>query len=158
MSKDVGRHDAVRIIIAYNPWGIEHQPKPTDEPRVHARMMANAGVDLIIGSHSHCLQPSVWLTANDGRKVLCMYSMGNFVSSMSREAANDTVILEVKLVKPFGGRVTIEEEKFHPCRVIQQLDGKAFVIVPTSVATIPSIKDRLKAAEKRITTVLNSER
>lgn len=146
------------FIVAYNHWDIEHQTKPTNETRVHAQMMANAGVDLIIGSHSHCLQPSVWLTANDGRRVLCMYSMGNFISSMSRDSANDTVILEVKLARASNGTVTIEEELFHPCRVIQQLNGKAFVVVPTSVTTIASIKSRLKEAEKRITKTLMSER
>lgn len=146
------------FIVAYNHWDIEHQPKPMKETRVHAQMMANAGVDLIIGSHSHCLQPSVWLTANDGRRVLCMYSMGNFVSSMARDTANDTVILEVKLLRAPGGAVTIEEEIFHPCRVIQKLNGKAFVVVPTATTTIPSIKTRLKEAEARITKILNSER
>jgi poly-gamma-glutamate synthesis protein (capsule biosynthesis protein) len=119
--------------------------------------MADAGVDIICGSHSHSMQPIVWLTASDGRRVLCMYSLGNFVSSMARETANDTVIVEVRITRESSGRVLVANEICHPCRVFPQLQGKYFVVVPTDNTSIPSIKSRLKEAEKRIMDIITSE-
>ncbi|MBQ7061572.1 MAG: CapA family protein, partial [Clostridia bacterium] len=145
------------LIVAYNHWGTEHVHKPTDDVRRHAKQMADAGVDIICGSHSHSMQPIVWLTASDGRRVLCMYSLGNFVSSMARETANDTVIVEVRITRESSGRVLVANEICHPCRVFPQLQGKYFVVVPTDNTSIPSIKSRLKEAEKRIMDIITSE-
>ncbi|MBQ7982645.1 MAG: CapA family protein, partial [Clostridia bacterium] len=42
------------------------------------------GADLILGHHSHTLQPIEYVTASDGRQVLCTYSLGNLLSGMAR--------------------------------------------------------------------------
>lgn len=93
------RAAGAELIVAYNHWGAEHTHQPTPKVVTHAQEMADAGVDIIIGSHSHAVQPVVWLTAADGRQVLCAYSMGNFVSSMGRSTANDTFIAEIGIVR-----------------------------------------------------------
>lgn len=65
------RAAGAELIVAYNHWGAEHTHQPTPKVVTHAQEMADAGVDIIIGSHSHAVQPVVWLTAADGRQVLC---------------------------------------------------------------------------------------
>lgn len=145
------------FIIVYEHWGREHTHEPTELQLKHARQLANAGADLICGSHSHTVQPSVWLEADDGRRVLCAYSLGNFVSSMSQSASNDTVIMELRIGRS-GGRTVIKNETYHPCRVIRQVGGKCFVVVPTSETSIPSIRAELEAAEDRIMRILMSKR
>ena len=150
--------DGAELIIAYNHWGAEHTHKPTDKVRRHAQEMADAGVDIVCGSHSHSMQPVVWLTAKDGRKVLCMYSMGNFVSSMSPDTAKDTVIVELKIRRESDGSIGIIDEQYHTCRVFVEINGKHWIVVPTDVQTIPSIRSQLEAAEKRIMNILMSER
>lgn len=152
------REAGARFVIVYEHWGREHTQEPTDLVRRHAVQLANAGADLICGSHSHTVQPSVWLTANDGRKVLCLYSMGNFVSSMSQEAANDTVIVELRIRKGADGSAIIREEVYHPCRVFHTLNGKYFVVMPTSNTAFSSIRSQLAAAEERVMNALFAER
>ena len=44
--------------------------------------MVNNGVDVIIGTHPHVLQPMMWKQRPDGGKTLVMYSLGNFLSGM----------------------------------------------------------------------------
>lgn len=150
------RAAGAELIVAYNHWGAEHTHQPTPKVVTHAQEMADAGVDIIIGSHSHAVQPVVWLTAADGRQVLCAYSMGNFVSSMGRSTANDTFIAEIGIVRE-GGSVRVESEKYHPCRVFPQLKGYWYVVVPTNVTIVNNIIPQLKAAEERITAIVNPE-
>ena len=63
-------------------WGHEDWFKPSDNQKNLARLMADNGVDVIIGHHSHTLQPIEWLDRPDGKKTLCAYSLGNLISTM----------------------------------------------------------------------------
>lgn len=150
--------EGAELIVAYNHWGAEHTHKPTDKVRRHAQQMADAGVDIIIGSHSHSMQPTVWLTAADGRRVFCAYSLGNFVSSMGRDTAKDTVILELAIRREPDGTVNVTDETYHTCRVFPKINDEAWVVVPTNVTLISSIRSELEAAEKRIMEIILSER
>lgn len=153
------RSAGAEFVIVYEHWGREHTHVPTDIQRRHAVKLANAGADLICGSHSHTVQPSVWVEADDGRRVLCLYSMGNFVSSMSQDASKDTFITELHIHKDGDGNVTIANEIYHPCRVLRTYGGKAFVVMPTSQEGVSaSVRKELDAAEARITGVLFGER
>lgn len=159
MERDVAaaRSAGAEFIIVFEHWGREHVAEPTELQRTHAQQMADAGVDIIVGSHSHCLQPTVWLTGRGGNRTLCMYSLGNFVSSMSRLEANDTALARIKIKRASGG-VKIVGETYTPCRVIPTLNGKRFVVLPTSDTSFPQLRAELDAAERRITAVLFSER
>ena len=146
-------------MVVYNHWGTEHKTTPDSEQRKHAQELANAGADIICGSHTHCMQPCKWINASDGRKVLLMYSMGNFVSSMPRETSNDTVIVEVAIRRESDGSVHAVSEKLHPCRVVYSFKGKTFVVMPTAKKTeYSSLKKQLEAAEERILSILLAER
>ena len=119
------------FIIAYNHWGKENTHEITMQQKEHAVEMAEAGVDLILGSHSHCLQPAEIIETTDDRRVLCMYSMGNFVSSMTKEINNDTIVLEIVLHKSDNG-VFLGATGYYPMKVISYLESKRFVVVPVS--------------------------
>lgn len=152
------RAEGAELVIAYAHWGFEHLNAPPQHVREHAVIYANAGVDIICGSHSHSVQPTVWITADDGRKVLCMYSMGNFVSSMSRDTARDTFIAEVWIEKPYGENARVTKEIYHTCRIISELNGKNFVVVPTDERSLPGIANALAAADERIRKIIFAER
>ena len=72
------------FIIVSIHWGIENTYTPTDEQRRLAALMADNGADVIIGHHSHSLQPIEWIDREDGGKTLCIYSLGNCISGMAR--------------------------------------------------------------------------
>ncbi|MGE5212352.1 MAG: CapA family protein [Nitrospirota bacterium] len=55
-------------------WGIENSNRITDEQRELARWLIDCGVDLVVGSHPHCVQP---LDFYHGRPIA--YSLGNLV-------------------------------------------------------------------------------
>ncbi|NLK40190.1 MAG: CapA family protein [Clostridiales bacterium] len=71
------------LIFASMHWGIENDFKPSSEQRRLARLLADNGVDVIIGHHPHVLQPIEWLDRPDGERTLVIYSLGNLLSMMS---------------------------------------------------------------------------
>ena len=45
----------------------------------YAQLFANEGVDVVIGTHPHVIQPVKWVKAKDHHhKTLVAYSLGNF--------------------------------------------------------------------------------
>lgn len=70
------------VVIVSMHWGVEDSFTPTENQKQLARLMADNGVDVIIGMHPHVLQPIEWLDRPDGKKTLCIYSLGNFISTM----------------------------------------------------------------------------
>ena len=71
-------------VVVLPHWGTEYLYAPTKSQRKWAQFLADAGADLIIGTHPHVLQPVEEVMAKDGRKVPVFYSLGNFVSAQKR--------------------------------------------------------------------------
>lgn len=68
------------IVIVFPHWGCEYLYEPVEKQKKWAAFFANAGADLIIGTHPHVLQHTTKITTKDGREVCCLYSLGNFIS------------------------------------------------------------------------------
>ena len=68
------------VVIVSMHWGNEYTQKPTSEQRRLAKLLCNAGVDVILGHHTHCIQPIEWIEGKDGNRTLCFFSLGNFTS------------------------------------------------------------------------------
>ena len=158
-SERVGRDIAdaraagAEFVVVYCHWGIENTEELTEYQIRDAEKTAEAGADLIIGSHPHCLQPGRFIETSDGRTVFCIYSMGNFCSSMERDINNDTIILRLELARTADGSVT-SALSYIPCRVMHYR-SHSFVVVPTDSKLNGGISDRrLKEADERIGKVL----
>jgi poly-gamma-glutamate synthesis protein (capsule biosynthesis protein) len=62
------------FVVLYAHWGVEYARKESEQQREWAHDFVDAGVDLVIGSHPHVVQP-IEVYKN---KVI-FYSLGNFV-------------------------------------------------------------------------------
>lgn len=125
------RADGADFIIVFMHWGQEHTTQLTAAQTDAARNLAQSGADLIIGSHSHCLQPCEYIETADGRQVLCMYSMGNFVSSMAREASNHSLILDVTVTMDEDNHAILLPPRFITGWVYHSYEGGHHVVCPT---------------------------
>lgn len=76
------------FIITFMHWGDEYVRDPNDKQREFAQLMADEGVDLILGSHPHVIQDSEIITTAD-KQTYVIYSMGNFISNQRRETLGD---------------------------------------------------------------------
>jgi len=76
-------------VIALPHWGTEHTTVLEDVQCSTAREYLDAGADIVIGAHSHCLQGIEYY---DGKPIF--YSLGNFWFD---EYSSDTFILQLTL-------------------------------------------------------------
>ena len=88
------------VLIACLHWGNEYQQLPTPGQRELADWLFAQGVDHIIGSHPHVLQPmEVRTDSLSGDKHLLAYSLGNFISNMSARNTDGGAIVSLTLEK-----------------------------------------------------------
>ncbi len=72
--------DAVRarpkvdVLVVFFHWGLEDVTEPIKLQRSRGHALIDAGVDLIVGTHVHVLQPEEWYKGK-----LILYGLGNFV-------------------------------------------------------------------------------
>ncbi len=71
------------FVIVAPHWGIEYTHTPSDEETRWAQIFLENGVDLVLGTHPHVIQPVEWLTDEQGNKMLVYYSLGNFINFTS---------------------------------------------------------------------------
>lgn len=76
------------FIIAYMHWGIEYATEPNETQVELAHLMAEEGVDLILGSHPHVIQKSDIIQTEE-KETFVIYSMGNFISNQRQETLGD---------------------------------------------------------------------
>ncbi len=99
--------------VAFMHWGTEYSTKPDEFQKSLAEKMCLWGVDLIIGSHPHVIEPVEWYENENGNRMLVYYSLGNFVSRQ-KEARNLLGgLADVELTYD-GTKVEISDYSFVP--------------------------------------------
>jgi Bacterial capsule synthesis protein PGA_cap/D-alanyl-D-alanine carboxypeptidase len=79
------------VVAVYLHWGAENQGCPTAEQRELAQSLADAGADIVVGTHAHVLLGAGML--ND---TYVSYGLGNFLWYHGRPS--DTGVLRVQIV------------------------------------------------------------
>ncbi|WP_409293119.1 CapA family protein [Peribacillus sp. SCS-37] len=106
----------VDAVVVSTHWGSEYERLPADDQKNWARMMAEAGADIIIGHHPHVLQPIEWIEHGD-RRSLAVYSLGNFLSGQFNDFKDIGGILSVTVSKEKtieAARISIDSFQFTP--------------------------------------------
>lgn len=89
---DKMKQDGANKIFAYIHWGNEFVTHVNKMQIDVARQLAQLGVDLIVGCHSHILQPTAHV-----QDIPVVFSLGNFISDYWQKRIRNTEILEVDL-------------------------------------------------------------
>lgn len=92
--------DKVDVIIVSMHWGDEYVFEPTKSEKEIAQYLSSLGVNLIIGSHPHVIQPVGYV--ND---TLVIYSLGNFLSGQRPMGIDKTIGLLV------GMDIVVKDDK-----------------------------------------------
>ncbi len=103
------------VVIVFIHWGTENEETIDWAQRDQAIAIAEAGADLIIGAHSHCLQP-VGYVGN----VPVIYSLGNF---WFNSKSLDTCLVQVRIQKEGQLSVQVLPAKQSDCYT-KLLDGE----------------------------------
>ena len=96
--KDIERvRDKVDFLIVAMHWGVEYTNTPVDSQRTIANYLASLGVNLIIGTHPHVIEPVEYIG-----DTMVVYSLGNFVSSQNGSNNLTGLMLSISLKKVKG--------------------------------------------------------
>lgn len=69
------------FVIVCPHWGTEYRLTPDSRQEKWTKLFLEQGVDVVIGTHPHVIQPVEWLTNEEtGEEMLVFYSLGNFVN------------------------------------------------------------------------------
>ena len=94
----------VDVIIVSMHWGEEYVFDPTNSQKEIALYLSKLGVNLIIGSHPHVIQPVGYV--ND---TLVIYSLGNFLSGQRSMGIDKTIGLMIGMdIVVKNNKVTFE--------------------------------------------------
>ncbi|WP_176733819.1 CapA family protein [Micromonospora peucetia] len=80
------------VVVVYVHWGTEGAACPPAEARAFADEIAQAGADIVVGTHAHLLLGDGWI----GRTFV-QYGLGNFLWWRNDAYSNDTGVLRVTL-------------------------------------------------------------
>ncbi|MDE6270609.1 MAG: CapA family protein, partial [Muribaculaceae bacterium] len=103
------RDAGAEIICACMHWGDEYHMLPNAGQKALADWLQEQGVQLIIGSHPHVIQPMELRTNPDGSHCLVVYSLGNFISAMRTRDTRGGAVVGVHLERKLDGSVDVSD-------------------------------------------------
>lgn len=112
-------------------WGTEYRLTPDAMQEKWTGIFLDNGVDLVLGTHPHVIEPVEWMTDEEnGRSMLVYYSLGNFVnwtSGTGEGVANRMVggMAKITLSRDKDDNVVISEYQIDAlvCHVEEGTDG-----------------------------------
>lgn len=133
--------DKVDCLIVMMHWGNEFTFTPTSEQEFLANFLNSLGVDIIIGNHSHCIQPMKWIHGE--HDTLVYYSLGNFVSAdhiVDRTGETFTNAYQLGLISSLNvsledNKISIENIKTEPIIDYYDKNLRNFMLIPYSEYT-----------------------
>jgi poly-gamma-glutamate synthesis protein (capsule biosynthesis protein) len=132
------------VTVALFHWGNEYQTSPAPSQVKTAKLAAEHGADLVIGTHPHVIQPVTFIGTERGRSLVA-YSLGNFISNQRQPPRERTAMLAVEYERLREGGARLLRASVAPlyvsssCRkaagcVIQLLYGGPEAAAPEAAA------------------------
>lgn len=139
VKEDIAKvRDKVDVLIVAMHCGIEYTTEPSAYQKDEAEFLASQGVDIVIGTHPHVLEPVEWID-----DTIVFYSLGNFISAQYQdENYNKTVGLmsSLNITKTTKGEETsikidnVENELIYT--YYNQATWSDFKVIPFSNSNI----------------------
>lgn len=125
---NLAKQEEPDLICVNMHWGIEYQTKQNSEQEKLADLLFKNGVDIILGSHPHVLQPmeKKTITLEDGTTKECfvIYSLGNFMSGQTKANTKNSVILNIEICKSGETEdVALEKVEYVPIYMYRASNG-----------------------------------
>ena len=138
------------VIVSYH-WGAELDYKPNDNQIKLGRLTIDAGADLVLGHHSHRINP---IEKYQGRYIV--YSLGNFsFAGNSKPSDMSTFLFQVRFnVKE--GSVETDSFRIIPSRISSRTDYNDFAPTPfTDQRLIDNVVNMLLSNSKSLEYAVN---
>lgn len=139
MAKDIAKAKELSDFVVVCPhWGTEYVLKASSYQKDYAQFFLENGVDLVIGTHPHVIEPVEMLSDEEGNEMLVYYSLGNYVNSTASEE-NDIgkrmlgAIAEVTITRTESGDAVIDNYTAHPIVTYVSENKKNISVFPLNM-------------------------
>ena len=155
--EDIKRvRDKVDVLFVAMHWGIEYQNMPNDYQKDAAKFLSDNGVDIIVGTHPHIIEPIDYIN-----NTLVIYSLGNFASAHEVVNMDNRVGLmtSLEIEKDLKtNKITIKNLENELLYMYYTNEYKDFLIVPFSKIDNSYLNNYQEVYEKykNVITSLNS--
>ena len=125
---ELAKAQELDLICVNMHWGLEYQNVQNSDQEDWADFLFENGVDVILGSHPHVLQPMEkrTVTLEDGTTKDCfvIYSLGNFISGQTKKNTRTSIILNINFTKDGEtGKTTIGDVSYVPIYMYKSSSG-----------------------------------
>lgn len=90
--------DKVDLLMVSMHWGVEYSHKVSSKQKEIAKYLSELGVDIIIGTHPHVVEPIEFID-----NTLVIYSLGNFISAQVGVEKLTGLVAKVDITKTTKG-------------------------------------------------------
>ena len=155
------------LSVVYIHWGEEYEIEESESQRKIAQQLCDLGVDVIIGSHPHVVQPMDLFTStiDPEHKTICIFSLGNAVSNQRVVEMNlktghteDGAIFTLTLDQYSDGSVEIADVDVIPTWVnLSNVNGKTeYNILPLDDVEKGQWKERFNLTDSLLSSAGDS--
>jgi poly-gamma-glutamate synthesis protein (capsule biosynthesis protein) len=151
------------FVIVYLHAGVEYSRDITEQQVELFHTVADAGADVVLGSHPHVVQRSE-LYHTGGREVLINYSMGNFLSNQNDKYTDIGAMTKLRIRKQNGATTLADFEIMPTYRVrFRDTDGKTKrrIILASDIDGYNYISDKdrqyIREVRYEVTKLLNED-
>ena len=133
------REAGAEIVVACMHWGEEYRLLPSAAQKRLADRLEDMGVDLIIGSHPHVIQPmELRCDTTTGHRTFICYSLGNFISGMRTADTRGGALARIVLGRDSLGNARIDSASYRLVfTVVPWMGAKNFRLVDAFTDTVP---------------------
>ncbi len=114
IKKDIiyAKEKDVDKLIVFVHWGVEYKDLPSQNQKKYNKYFKELGVDVVIGSHPHVIQPMIYEKDSlNNREFLTVYSLGNFVSNQRERRKDGGTMLRLAFSKN-QDQITISNKEY----------------------------------------------
>ena len=115
MTSDIKKaKELADFVIVFPHWGNEYVYEPVQDQKNLVDFYYDLGVDLVIGTHPHVIEPVEWIKKNDDHSMLVYYSLGNFLSYQKEAPRMLGGIANITILKNNDNNTYIGEANITP--------------------------------------------
>ena len=133
------------VIVSFH-WGDELDYAPKSNQIMLGRAAVDAGADLVLGHHSHRINP---IEKYNGKYIV--YSLANCSFAGNNKPSDMFTFIFQTRIKVKDGQVTGNSFRIIPCRISSRKDYNDFAITPlTDQSNITTVINTLKSNSKKL--------
>lgn len=127
------REAGAEMIVVAMHWGVEYVLRENAVQRDLAQFLIDQGVDMVIGGHPHVIQPMQMVrNEKEGKNVLVVYSLGNFISNMKTGDTRGGALVRARVERGDDGKARLVSADYDTFFSAKPTGPKSnFVVIPS---------------------------